>query len=153
MDKDFLNSTSHPNKTPRSMHTSWIPSLFPSVPATAFKLNGIPDILAAGKNQLIILERSFSTGRLACTIKIFLADLNDAENIIDNPSLKANPPARPVRKKLLLNMDALGIYVDNVEGICFGPVLSNGHRTLVLVADNNFAELEKTQFFLFEIIP
>jgi hypothetical protein len=50
-------------------------------------------------------------------------------------------------------MDALGIYVDNVEGICFGPVLPNGHRTLVLVSDNNFIELEKTQFFLFEIIP
>jgi hypothetical protein len=129
------------------------PIAFPAVPATAFKINGVPDILAAGKDQLIILERSFSTGRLACTIKIFLADLGDAENIIDNPSLKTNPPTRSVRKKLLLNMDALGIYVDNVEGICFGPVLPNGHQTLVLVADNNFAELEKTQFFLFEIIP
>ena len=50
-------------------------------------------------------------------------------------------------------MDALGIYVDNVEGITFGPTLPNGHRTLLLVADNNFAVFEKTQFFLFEIIP
>jgi hypothetical protein len=129
------------------------PVAYPAVPATAFKINGVPDILAAGRNQLIILERSFSTGRLPCTIKIFLADLAGAEDIIDNPSLKTNPPGRPVRKKLLLNMDALGIYVDNVEGICFGPVLPNGHKTLVLVSDNNFAALEKTQFFLFEIIP
>ena len=58
-----------------------------------------------------------------------------------------------VNKKLLLNMDSLGIYVDNVEGVTFGPTLPNGHRTLVLVADNNFQFFEKTQFFLFEIVP
>lgn len=50
-------------------------------------------------------------------------------------------------------MDSLGVYVDNVEGVTFGPVLPNGHRTLVLVADNNFQLLEKTQFFVFEIVP
>jgi len=50
-------------------------------------------------------------------------------------------------------MDVLGIYIDNVEGITFGPILPNGHRTLVLVADNNFAAFEKTQIFVFEIIP
>ena len=50
-------------------------------------------------------------------------------------------------------MDSLGIYVDNVEGATFGPTLSNGHKTLILVADNNFDKLEKTQFFVFEVIP
>ena len=50
-------------------------------------------------------------------------------------------------------MDSLHIYVDNVEGASFGPVLPNGHRTLILVADNNFEKQEKTQFFLFEITP
>lgn len=126
---------------------------YPALPATAFKINGVPDILAVDKDHLIVLERSFSTGRLACTIKIFLADLSFGENIIGTPGLINNPPKSSVSKKLLLNMDELGIYIDNVEGICFGPVLPNGHRTLVLVSDNNFTELEKTQFFLFEIIP
>ena len=126
---------------------------YPASPAEAFKINGVPDILAIGNNQLIVLERSFSTGRLPCTIKLFLADMNGAENIMDNPSLKKSPTLKPVTKKLLLNMDALGIYVDNVEGITFGPTLPNGHRTLLLVADNNFMALEKTQFFVFEIIP
>ncbi len=50
-------------------------------------------------------------------------------------------------------MDSLGVYVDNVEGMCFGPTLPNGHKTLVMVADNNFQLFETTQFFLFEIIP
>ncbi|MEN9686293.1 MAG: hypothetical protein RLZZ28_2079 [Bacteroidota bacterium] len=126
---------------------------YPAIPASAFMVNGIPDILWLGNQKLIVLERSFSTGRLPCTIKLFLADLNGATDIRNNPSLIKWPAAKPVSKKLLLNMDELGIYVDNVEGICFGPTLPNGHRTLVLVADNNFVALEKTQFFVFEIIP
>lgn len=129
------------------------PVAYPAITENAFKINGVPDILDAGNNRLIVLERSFSTGRLPCTIKIFLADLNGAENIKDNPSLSKYPAKKPVQKKLLLNMDSLGVYVDNVEGITFGPTLSNGHKTLVLVSDNNFQLLEKTQFFVFEIIP
>lgn len=129
------------------------PVAYPATPADAFKINGIPDILSVGNNRLMVLERSFSTGRLACTIKIFLADLNGAENIINNPSLIKTPPLQPVTKKILLNMDSLGLYVDNVEGITIGPTLPNGHATLLLVADNNFSVFEKTQFFLFEVIP
>jgi hypothetical protein len=44
----------------------------------------------------------------------------------------------PATKKLLLNLDDLGIYIDNIEGVTFGPVLPNGHKTLGMVADNNF---------------
>jgi hypothetical protein len=129
------------------------PVAYPATPSTAFKVNGVPDILSAGKDQFIVLERSFSTGRLPCTVKIFLADLNGATNVIDNPSLKTNGIKKPVAKKLLLNMDSLGIYIDNIEGATFGPRLANGHRTLLLVADNNFEAFQKTQFFLFEVIP
>jgi hypothetical protein len=129
------------------------PIAYPAIPADKFKINGVPDILSIGNNQLIVLERSFSTGRIPCTVKIFLADLNGATNISSTPSLKETPPAKPVVKKLLLNMDALGVYVDNIEGITFGPLLPNGRRTLLLIADNNFEALEKTQFFLFEILP
>lgn len=124
-----------------------------STPKDAFKVNGVPDIYAMGNNQLMVLERSFSTGRLACTVKVFLADLNKADDIANVVSLKAAPPKKPVTKKLLLDMDALGIYIDNVEGVTYGPRLPNGHQTLVFVSDNNFMALEKTQFFLFEILP
>ncbi|MEQ1624289.1 MAG: esterase-like activity of phytase family protein [Sediminibacterium sp.] len=129
------------------------PVAYPATPATAFKVNGVPDIYAIGNNKLLIMERSFSSGRLPCTIKIFEVDLSGAEDISKNASLIASPPAKPLTKKLLLNMDNLGIYVDNIEGMCFGPTLPNGHKTLVMVADNNFQLFETTQFFLFEIIP
>jgi hypothetical protein len=129
------------------------PVAHPSTPSTAFKVNGIPDILSIGNDEFLVLERSFSTGILQCTIKIFLADLKNATDIKNTVSLKEAPAAKPITKKLLLNMDALGVHVDNVEGITLGPILPNGHRSLLLVADNNFSVIEKTQFFLFEIIP
>lgn len=129
------------------------PVAYPSTPPEAFKVNGVTDLLSIGNNKFIVLERSFSTGRLSCSIKVYLTDLGSASDISANLSLTANPPKLAASKQLLLNMDSLGIYIDNVEGVTFGPTLPNGHKTLVFVADNNFSAVELTQFFLFEIMP
>ncbi len=128
------------------------PVAYPPVPEKSFMVNGIPDILAIDSAKLLLMERSFSTGRLQCTVKVFLTDLSHADNILSVTSLLNNPPAHPATKELILNMDDLGIYIDNVEGVTFGPTLPNGHRTLVFVADNNFNAFEKSQLLLFEVI-
>jgi len=125
----------------------------PAVPAGAFKINGIPDIMSLGGKRFLVLERSFSVGHMACTIRVFLTDLNKASTIRDDVSMRETPPAHPAVKKLLLNMDSLGIYIDNIEGVTFGPDLPNGNKTLLFVADNNFNPLQKSQFLLFEVIP
>jgi hypothetical protein len=44
-------------------------------------------------------------------------------------------------------------YVDNIEGISWGPKLANGHRSLILVSDNNFNPDQRTQFLAFEVMP
>ena len=49
-------------------------------------------------------------------------------------------------KTLLFDLDRLGIPLDNVEGMTFGPRLRDGRQTLVLVSDNNFAATQFTQF-------
>jgi hypothetical protein len=122
----------------------------PPNPAGSFKLNGVPDILVINKKQLLVLERSFSTGRKPSTIKVYLADVSAAQDISKNKSLK-NSSFHSIQKKLLLNMDDLGFYIDNIEGVTLGPELANGHQTLVFVSDNNFSEDQVTQFLLFEI--
>ena len=121
------------------------------VPADAFIINGIPDILSVGKNKLLVIERSFSTGRPVCTIRVYITDLSEASDISQLQSLREQSFKHPAAKKLLLNMDDLGIYIDNIEGVTFGPDLPNGHKTLVFVSDNNFDKLQKTQFLLFEV--
>jgi len=114
--------------------------------------NGIPDILWIGKNKLLVTERAYSGGK-GTNIKVFLADLSGADNIAGLKSIIKTPVAHPVKKKLLLNMDNLGMYIDNIEGATLGPVLPNGHQTLIFVADNNFNPKEESQFLLFEVIP
>ena len=128
------------------------PVAYAANPANGFKINGVTDILSVGNNKLLVIERSFSTGRLPSTIKLFIATLDTATNIKDVQSLRENNNFVPATKKLLLNMDDLGIYIDNIEGVTFGPVLSNGHKSLLFVADNNFFPFEKAQLLLFEIV-
>jgi hypothetical protein len=120
-------------------------------PANGFKLNGISDILWLGRNRLLVIERSFSVGRTASTIKVYLADLSKATNINKINSLKTDSRFRPASKKLLLNMDSLAFPVDNIEGVTFGPRLPSGKRSLLFVSDNNFDERQKTQILLFAI--
>jgi hypothetical protein len=128
------------------------PIAYAANPANGFKINGVTDILSVGTNKLLVMERSFSTGRLPSTIKLFIATLDTATNIKDVQSLKENNNFVPVTKKLLLNMDDLGIYIDNIEGVTFGPVLPNGHKSLLFIADNNFFPFEKAQLLLFEVV-
>jgi len=44
--------------------------------------------------------------------------------------------------------DDLGIPIDNIEGMTFGPTLADGRRTLVIVSDNNFGAGQFTQFIV-----
>jgi hypothetical protein len=127
---------------------------YPANPPGAFKINGISDILYLGGEKFIVIERAYSTGRVPTDIKIYLADVAGAENITEIPSLKIQPAKRPIKKKLLLDMNnTLKRDIFNVEGVTFGPILPNGRRSLVLVTDNNFNAKEKTQFLLFEVVP
>lgn len=129
------------------------PVAYPPVPAGSFRINGVPDILWLGNDQLLVTERSFSTGRNACVIRLYQADLMGATDVKGVSSVYQNHHVHPVKKSLLLNMDSLGIYIDNIEGATFGPMLPNGHKTLIFVSDDNFSKEQKTQFLLFEVIP
>jgi hypothetical protein len=120
-------------------------------PKEAFAVNGVSAIQSYGKNQLLVLERSYSTGTQACTVKVFLCDLKKATNVKNYVSLQ-NQKLELASKKLILNMDDLGIFIDNIEGLTFGPKLTNGNPSIIFVSDNNFSDKQKTQVFLFELV-
>jgi hypothetical protein len=124
----------------------------PLIP-NSFMINGISDIMSIGPDELLTIERSFSLGVRNFSIRLYLTNLRGATNISKINSLIQDPPAHPAEKKLLLNMDSLGVYIDNIEGVTFGPDLPNGHRTLLFIADNNFSFLQQSQVLLFEVIP
>jgi len=142
---------SHKNTAQFAYELEPIP--FPLVKTEGSMNNGISDLMSIGQQRFLVIERAYSAGRVGANIKIFIAELAGADNIIELPSLRKTPVKNPVKKTLLLNMDEAGIFVDNVEGATIGPVLPNGHQTLMFVTDNNFSAKEQTQFLLFEVIP
>jgi 3-phytase len=97
------------------------------------------------------MERSFSVGAPGTgnTIKLYEVSLRGATDVNGVRSLQDVECLRPARKRLLLDLDELGIPLDNVEGLTFGPRLRGGRRSVVLVSDNNFAPTQFTQFLLF----
>lgn len=113
-------------------------------PASAFANNGLVELLALDdRGTLLALERSFSTGVAGNDIRLFLARPDPAG---------ADATGRvPLRKELVLDFDDLGITLDNVEGMTFGPDLADGRRTLVFVSDDNFSETQVTQFLAFAV--
>jgi hypothetical protein len=126
----------------------------PPVPATQFSVNGIVELLPLNNEFLIAMERSFSVGAPGTgnSIKLYEVALPGATNINGVDSLQGKlDRIRPARKTLLLDLDDLGIPLDNVEGLTFGPRLPDGRRSVVLVSDNNFAATQFTQFLLFAL--
>ncbi len=118
-----------------------------------WNVNGISEILAVNDHTLLVMERAWAKGHDDHTfIKLYLVDLNGAENEISNNGFIQNPP-KPLKKKLLFDFDSLNRHIDNFEGITFGPKLPNGNQSLIFCVDNNFSKSQTQQFFLFEVIP
>jgi len=120
-------------------------------PATAFRTNGISEILALDNERLLVLERSFSVG-VGNTVRIYLVDLQGAADIKDINSLSDmdDPKPAPLAKVLVADIGELGVEPDNIEGMALGPDLDDGRRLLVLIADNNFQpSVQTNQILLF----
>ena len=128
-------------------------------PLGDFAVNGITDILSYAPNKLLVLERSYSSGYgdQGNVIKIYSVDHTDAVNTINYKKLtKVN--YYPVKKELVFNFEWIrdsltNKSIDNIEGICFGPALPNGNKSLILISDNNFdKDGQLNQFILMELI-
>ncbi len=104
-------------------------------PPTGYRSTGVSEILALDEDRVLVVERSFSAG-VGNTVRIFLVNLETGDDLTGIASIPAK--VNPVDKSLVVDLADLGIDPDNLEGLSFGPVLSDGRPTLVMVADNNF---------------
>jgi hypothetical protein len=127
----------------------------PTVPANQFSTNGLVELLSLGGTKYLAVERSFVTGYVTPwsttgnSIQIYEIDTAGATDVSGLASLSGQSYTA-VSKTLLLDLDSLQIPLDNIEGITFGERLSNGHRSLILVSDNNFSGTQFTQFLAFD---
>ncbi|EGK71171.1 hypothetical protein METUNv1_02558 [Methyloversatilis universalis FAM5] len=116
--------------------------------------NGLPELLAISDTQFIAIERAFASG-VGNTIRITLAEITADTTDVSAFASLAGAAYTPMRRELLLEMPLTyqGITLDNIEAVSWGHTLANGHRTLVLAADNNFSGSQSTQFIALEIAP
>lgn len=128
--------------------------------------NGVSEILAINEHQLLVMERGYnntqdaSTGASVNRVRIYEIDLDGAQNVMDIPNLTSTN-TQLVSKNLIFNsmdpsinnvLDTKANRFDNIEGMTFGPTLSDGRPSLVLVSDNNYsASQDKTQFISFAL--
>jgi len=105
------------------------------VPETAYRSIGISEITALGDNRILVMERSYSAG-VGNRVRLYLADLSTGDDVTGVEALPDD--VVPVTKQLVVDLADLGVDPDNLEGMTFGPLTTDGRQTLVLVADNNF---------------
>ncbi|MEQ1896113.1 MAG: esterase-like activity of phytase family protein [Vicinamibacterales bacterium] len=118
--------------------------------------NGVPEMLAIGSHDLLVLERAYvaekgSGGRSANGVRIFHVHLDPDAEVTGRWSLKETPPTAALRKTLVLDLATLASQLpprlanlENFEAMSFGPVLPDGRRTLLLVSDNNCSDQQVT---------
>jgi len=117
--------------------------------------NGISEILTLDDHRLLVLERSGikeADGHYSYHIRLYLADVAKAQDVAKVESLLA-APVRPVEKRLLLNFDSLGVRIDNLEAMAWGPRQSDGARTLVLASDDNYDAKQINQVLVLRFTP
>lgn len=124
-------------------------------PPTGSANNGLVDLLAIDNNgTFLALERSFSPG-VGNNIRLYEVRTQNATDISQTDRL-SQPEGRSLdikfaEKRLVLDLGELGIQLDNLEGLTFGPTLPDGRQSLTLLSDNNFSENQVTQFLSFAV--
>ena len=126
-------------------------------PSAIFGVNGIVEVLPIDNfGTTLVMERSFSVlgtggGGTGNVVTIYETSNVGATDVLAVDALYdgGSPiPLTTVSKDMIFAFDSLGIPIDNIEGMTFGPVLPDGRQSLVIVSDNNFNSFQFTQFIV-----
>ncbi|MET3493700.1 esterase-like activity of phytase family protein [Variovorax boronicumulans] len=132
---------------------AYVPDAIPLRPLVpgSYADNGVSEVLMLDAHRMLVLERAYATGT-GNSLRLYEIDTRAAGDVLAVGRL-APGNHQPVAKTLVADFAALGLSrLDNTEGMCWGPPLANGNRTLMVVSDDNFNPLQVTQFAAFEYI-
>jgi len=113
--------------------------------------NGLTELITVDTGgHFLSLERTY--GLSGGGAKIYQVATSAATDTSGIATLKGDiSRIDAVKKKLVLDLSTVGIYLDNLEGITMGPRLPDGTKSLLLVSDDNFRDTQRTQFLLFRL--
>ena len=93
---------------------------------------GVPALTALDDGRLLVLEREVYVPKGSFWEKLQGAFTEIHIYVVD----PVQDPAGILRKSLLCTFTTGALNLANFEGMCLGPVLPDGRRTLVLIADS-----------------
>ncbi|MDI1239905.1 MAG: esterase-like activity of phytase family protein [Polaromonas sp.] len=141
---------------------AYVPDAIPRapVPPATQADNGVTEILMLDADRMLVLERAYMAGHDALSgnsLRLYLIDTREATDTLNAPQLQPGT-FQPVAKTLLADFSAFTgagpgprlQRLDNTEGMCWGPRLPNGHRSLHFISDDNFNSRQITQWLAFE---
>lgn len=108
---------------------------------------GVSALTQVGPGQYLTVERSFALPE-GFAVTVYLATTDGATDVAGAAALDGTET--PMRKTALFRFDGAA---NNIEGITVGPVLPDGTRTLVLVADDNMGRVGTTAFSVLTVGP
>lgn len=114
--------------------------------------SGLTDLVALdNQGHFLSLERTF-TG-FGFGVSLFEISLEGADEIQNIDSLVAinDKKIKAVQKKQLLDLRTIEAPLDNLEGLTLGAKLPDGQPSLLLVSDNNFNSIQRTQILAFKL--
>jgi hypothetical protein len=130
---------------------AYLPDAVPMPPLIpgGFTDNGVAEILMVDAHRMLVLERAYSLG-MGTSMRLYEIDTREASDTLALPQLREDA-FRPAAKRFVADFRQLGLpRLDNTEGMCWGPRLPNGHRSLVVVSDDNFSARQITQLAAFD---
>lgn len=129
--------------------------------------NGVSEMIALSDTSFLVMERAWD-GKSATSepkgvshnsIRVYRVDLARATDVKGLATVPGDGSVEFLSKTLVFDSATLAgtlnsyeTKVDNIEGMTFGPRLTNGHATMVMVSDNNNSGSQgKTQFIVFKV--
>lgn len=120
---------------------------------------GVSEMLYWKESKFLVLERGARLGSkgIRYTGAIYMVDFQgtkDVSKVANIPGTKVSSP----RKDKLVDLEELLVNgkpgkekLENFENLSWGPNLSDGRKTLLVMSDNNFSAREKTQLLVFTV--
>jgi len=113
---------------------------------------GLSEILMLDGRRLLTLERGYALaedGRVHQVIRVYQSTV----------PLRPTPGVAVLEKRLVLDLSSIAAQfsegfrlLDNYEGLCLGPVLEDGSRTVLMVSDNNYSPTQRTSLLAFRLV-
>ncbi|MFN7022278.1 MAG: esterase-like activity of phytase family protein [Phycisphaerales bacterium] len=120
--------------------------------------HGVSEILCISDRELLVLERDGEGGKDARSRQIYKVDVSRATDVSGAKSLPSGALPANIRagtKTLWLDLmdPRFGLagaeMPEKIEGLCFGPTLPDGRRTLIITSDNDMKPDQPSWFWVF----